>query len=317
MSKTCPKCGTICGDAQAFCPKCGTRLAAAPQQPYGQRPPQGQPPYGQRPPQGQPPYGQRPPQGQPPYGQQRAGGATVSPSLLTGLKRLFNSTVMQLVSVGCLILGVVVFFVAAANAASSYNTDGLAGGVIFALLLFIAAGIVVLVGIVFNIIGVITVSNENEKFKIAFYSLLAHLGLLLISIILFFSIIDSIMSVLDLDISGLRTISSKSKLFSIFWSLKDVAYAVMFVYVCIGIKEVGAKLGCLDFIGSYNGLVITYLVSVGLSFLGGLISSGLGIVMMFIGWICSVVAFFLYMGYLRKAINAVSRAPVANPNSRY
>lgn len=68
MPKVCPRCGTACGDAQAFCPRCGSRLPAA-QQPYGQRPPYGQPPYGQRPPYGQPPYGQRPPYGQPPYGQ--------------------------------------------------------------------------------------------------------------------------------------------------------------------------------------------------------------------------------------------------------
>ena len=61
MPKKCPRCGTSCGDAQAFCPRCGTKLPAA-QPSYGQRPPPGP----QRP-QGRSPYGPGP---QPPYGQQ-------------------------------------------------------------------------------------------------------------------------------------------------------------------------------------------------------------------------------------------------------
>lgn len=87
MPKICPRCGTSCGDGQAFCPRCGSKLPEAQQQPYGQRPPQGRQPYGvQRPPHSQgyqpqqpPPYGQRPQQPppyggqQPPYGQQPYG----------------------------------------------------------------------------------------------------------------------------------------------------------------------------------------------------------------------------------------------------
>ena len=303
MSKICPKCGTACSDTQAFCQRCGSRLPAA-QQPYGQQPPQGQqPPYGQRPPQGQPPYGQRPPQGQQPYGQQRPGGVTVAPSLLTGLKRLFTSTVLQFVGYGIMVLAFIISISSIVKLLSDsryyyYAPDvedvigGMVGGVIFVII----ALIVLLIAVIFNIIGVVTVSKENEKFKIGFYALLAYLGLLVISYIILFN-------------------SSNATLYSLFSTMSSVAYAVMFVYVCNGIKEVGAKLGFLDFLGSYNGLVITYLISVGLSFIGGLMlnsSPGVAVVMMLLGWICSIVAFFLYMGYLRKAIRAVSGAPVAN-----
>lgn len=290
MPKTCPRCGTSCGDAQAFCPRCGAKLAAA-QPSYGQRPPQGQQ---------QPPYGQRPPQGQPPYGQQMAGGATVSPSLLTGLKRLFTSTVLQLVSYGILIIAVIISISSIFDILDSFNSrygpdvgdiiGGLAGGLIF----LIIAGIVMLISIIFNIIGVITVSKENEKFKIAFYALLAYLACLVLSWIVLFN-------------------SLNTTAYSLFSTLSSVANAVMFVFVCNGIKEVGAKLGFADFLGSYNGVIITYLIGVGLSFIGGLINSGASLVLMGLGGICSIVAFFLYMGFLRKGIRAVSGAPGANP----
>ena len=302
MPKTCPRCGTSCGDTQAFCPRCGAQLSAA-QPSYGQRPPQGQPPYGQRPPQGQPPYGQRPPQGQPPYGQQPYGqpGAG-SPSLLTGLKRLFTSTVLQLVGYGIIILAAIFSMSTLIDMLTDSRTyyygpsrsdvGGLVGGMIF---IFIAL-IVLLIGVIFNIIGVVTVSKENEKFKIAFYALLAYLGCLFISIIILFN-------------------NGSSTIYSLFSTLSSAAYAVMFVYVCNGIKDVGTKLGFADFLGSYNGVVITYLINVGLNFIGGLMlnsSPGVALVMMLIGWICSIVAFFLYMGYLRKAIRAVSGASSAN-----
>lgn len=299
MPKTCPRCGTSCGDAQAFCPRCGAQLSAAQQPPYGQRPPQGQqqPPYGQRPPQGQPPYGQRPPQGHPPYGQQGPGGMTVAPSLLTGLKRLYTSTVLQLVGYGIIILGLIVIIAAGAGAitSSSYSQlRGAAGGAIIGIILIVIAAIVVLIGIIFNIIGVITVSKENEKFKIAFYAVLTYLVCLILSLLITFN-------------------GGNSTLASILSTLSSVANAVVFVFVCTGIKEVGTKLGFADFLGSYNGVVITYLIGVGLSFIGGLISSGASLVLMGLGVICSIVAFFLYMGYLRKAIRAVSGAPGANP----
>lgn len=297
MPRVCPRCGTSCGDTQAFCPRCGTKLQAG-------QPSPGQQPYGQRPPQGQQPYGQRPPQGQQPPYQHMAGGMAVTPSLLTGLKRLFTSTVLQLVGYGIMILAVIIsissiFDMIDAFAYSRYGPDvgdiigGMAGGLIF----IIIALIVLLISVIFNIIGVITVSKENEKFKIGFYALLGYLGCAILSWIILFN-------------------SLNTTVYSLFSTLSSVAYAVMFVYVCGGIKEVGSKLGFLDFLGSYNGVVITYLISVGLNFLGGLLlnsSPGLSVLMMFVGWICSIVAFFLYMGYLRKAIRAVSGTPAANP----
>ena len=326
MSIFCPNCGTACDDEQKFCSNCGADLAPTPppsynrqQQPYGQQSygqqSYGQQPYGQQP-YGQQPYSQQPyvqqPYGQQPYGQQRAAGVTVAPSLHTGLKRLFTSTVLQLVAYGILILALIISMSSIINIIANsgnyyyYGYYGLnignmisnmVGGVIFAII----ALIVLLVSAIMNIVGVITVSGENAKFKIALYALLADLALMVIAFIILFS-------------GGSYTA------FTIFSTLGSLASAVMFVFVCGGIRDVGAKLGLLNFLGSHNGLVTVYLISVVFSFIGGLLlnsSPGVGLVLASIGGICAIVAFFMYMGFLRKGIRAVAGVPTANPYQQY
>ena len=297
MAVFCSNCGTACEDANGFCPNCGTKLAPPPPS-YGQQ----QPSYGQQ------PYGQQP-YGQQPYGQQRPAGVTVAPSLHAGLKRLFTSTVLQLIAYGILVIAVIVSISSIINLITSSSLyyygyglsradlGGMVGGVIFAII----AVIVLLVGAIFNIIGVISISGENAKFKIAFYALLADLALMLIAFIIIFS-------------GGSYTA------YTIFSTLGSVANAVMFVYVCGGIRDVGAKLGFLNFLGTYNGLVTVYLISVGFSFIGGLLvnsSPGVGLVLTSIGGICAIVSFFMYMGYLRKGIKAVEGVPTANQYQQY
>lgn len=309
MPKTCPRCGTSCGDGQTTCPRCGSRL------PMAQRPQQ-PPPYGQRP-QQPPHYGQRPPQqpyGHQPYGPQGAGGVTVAPSLLTGLKRLFTSTVLQLVGVGLIVLGLIVMVAAGAGAitSSSYSQlRGATGGAIFGIILVVIAAIVVLIGYIFNIVGVITVSKENEKLKIAFFALLAYLVLFVISLIITLSNLD------EIGYASMLGVSSRSaSVSSVLSTLSNVAYAVMFVFLCNGIKDVGAKFGFLDFLGSSNGIVIAYLIYVGLNFIVSFIPAPASLVMSFIGLICYIVSFFLYMGYLRKAIRGVTGASTSHQQYR-
>lgn len=295
MPRVCPRCGTSCGDTQAFCPRCGTKLQAG-------QPSPGQQPYGQRPTQGQQPYGQRPPQGQPYYAPQGPGSAASSISLISGLKQLSTSLVLQLVAYGIMLISVIILISSGAGilTSGSYrDLENAVGGAVGGVIFFFIALIVLLIGTIFNIIGASSVSKENQKFKIGFYMLLAFLALFIISIIVIFN--------------EARSWVPNTTLITLLWVLTIAANAAMLVFTCGGIKEVGMKLGANDIIQGQNVPMIANLIAEGLLILSLLITSSASGILTLLAWICSTVGLFLYIGYIRKAIRAVSGTPAANP----
>ena len=221
---------------------------------------------------------------------------TVAPKLQKGLKRLFSSSVLQIIASILAIVGLIAMIsglaVAAGGALSSadgYTKGGLlaaGGGLIFEAV----AGILVVIAFFLSLVGIINVSKENDKFKIALYAVLAGIVLSIVSV--FFTGNPTVSTILSL--------------------LVNISSIVMFLFTCGGIKELGDKLGRDDFPNRYNNIVIFYCLAAGLIFVGQLLGTqSIGYTINLVGQVCSIISYFMYLGYLRKAIHALEGVATA------
>lgn len=261
---------------------------------------------------------------------------TVTPKLQKGLKRLFSASVLRIIaavlvvaSVIAMLIGLFVFTGAVGGdeltdeladvftAAASGNYDALnrqieiignvsdlddaaaaavTGGavtLVAGLFMLLASGVLIIIAWIMSLVGVINVSKENSRFKIALYALLGSIAC---------GIIGGIVA------NGNATITD------IFTLVSRVADIVMFLFICDGIRMLGEKLGRSDFLGKYNAILFLYAFASILDFVGRRFgASTLGYVIQIVGNFCFIVAFILYMTYLRKAIKAVEGVPVAEP----
>ena len=210
--------------------------------------------------------------------------------------------VLQLVGYGLLLLAFIITIASVDSYYYYYDIEDVIGNVVGGVIFVIIAGIVLLVGMVFDIIGTTALSKENEKFKIGFYMLLAFLALLVLYIIFGFTSIGPVIG--------------------IFLALTIAANAVMVAYVCGGIKDLGAKLGAHDVVQGQNAPLIVNLIAEGLFALGILLSMSAASetitgIFALLAWILSTVGLFLYIGYIRRAVRAVEGAHAVNQQYRY
>lgn len=176
---------------------------------------------------------------------------------------------------------------AAADAVAS-GAVILVAGVFIAL----AAGILIIIAWIMSLVGVVNVSKENSKFKVALYAVLAGIAL---------SILSGIISKGDLTTT------------TIFSALSSLADITMFLFICDGVRVLGEKLAHSDFLGKYNTIVVIYALAAVLKCVGGFLGvTTVGYILQLIGNVCSIVSFILYLSYLRKAIKAVEGVPVAD-----
>lgn len=259
---------------------------------------------------------------------------TVAPKLQKGLKRLFSASVLRIIavilvvaSVIAMLVGLFVFlqaaggdeltdevadmFAAAANGdynalnrqininagnlddASAAAATGGAIAMVAGAVLVLVSGILIIIAWIMNLVGIINVSKENSRFKIALYALLASIA---------FGIIGGIVA------------NGNAMITDIFTLVSRVADIVMFLFVCDGIRVLGEKLGRSDFLGKYNAVLLLYALASILDFVGRRFgTSTIGYVVQIVGNLSFLVAFVLYMSYLRKAVKAVEGVPVAEP----
>lgn len=218
---------------------------------------------------------------------------TVAPTLQKGLKRLYSSSVLQIIAALLAIVGAIAVIIGLVSAVSSSDaTGGLVAAGIGGILAIISP-ILVIIAAILSLVGIINVSRENLRFKIALYAVLANI----------------VLTIINIFVSRSSAVAG-----AVITLLAAICNVVMFLYVCNGIKEVGRKLGRSELLSGYNAVVIFYLLSAILSFIGGFLAlTVIGYVLQLIGSLCSLIAFFLYMGYLNKAIKAVQGVPTAEP----
>lgn len=218
---------------------------------------------------------------------------TVAPTLQKGLKRLYSSSVLQIIAALLAIVGAIAVIIGLVSAVSSSDaTGGLVAAGIGGILAIISP-ILVIIAAILSLVGIINVSRENIRFKIALYAVLANI----------------VLTIINIFVSRSSTVAG-----TVITLLAAICNVVMFLYVCNGIKELGRKLGRSELQSGYNAVVIFYLLSAILSFIGGFLAlTVIGYVLQLIGSLCSLIAFFLYMGYLNKAIKAVQGVPTAEP----
>lgn len=219
---------------------------------------------------------------------------TVAPTLQKGLKRLFTSSVLQIIAIALMIVGLITTIV---GVVAMVATEGSTGSLVAAgggAILTLASGIIVIIAAILSLVGIINVSKENGKFKTALYAILAYIVLVIIG------------AIVGQNNPTVNTIVNL---------LGNICNIVVFLFVCDGINEVGKKLGRSDFLGKYNTIVIFYALAAVLSLVGGFMNplSTIAYVLQIIGQICSFISYILYMGYLRKAVKAVEGVPTAEP----
>ena len=219
---------------------------------------------------------------------------TVSPKLQKGLKRLFSSSILQIIAAVLAIVGLITMIIGLAVAAAGAldSADNVAaGGVIAAgggMAFTLIAGILVIIAFFLSLAGIINVSKENGNFKIALYGVLAGI----------------VLGIVKTFVSGNPTLSA------IIGLLVNVCSIVMFLFTCRGIQEVGEKLRRDDIAGKYNTIVMFYCLAALLQFIGGFLGTqSIGYTFNLIGQVCSIISYFRYMGYLRRAIKALEGIP--------
>lgn len=222
---------------------------------------------------------------------------TVAPKLQKGLKRLFSSSILRIIASVLLVISLIVMIggLAVAGGGALASTDEyVTGGLIAAgsgAILTLVAGILVVIAFILSLVGIINVSKENGKFKIALYAVLAGIVL---------SIVNGFFA------------NSATIVPTILTLLVNICDIVMFLFTCKGIQEVGEKLGRDDIAGKYNSIVIFYCLAAVLRCIGGALGlEAIGYTFNLIGVVCSIIAYFMYMGYLRKAIKALEGVPTA------
>lgn len=222
---------------------------------------------------------------------------TVAPTLQKGLKRLFSSSVLRIIAAVLFVISLITMIgglaVAGAGAVSSadeYATGGLIAAGSGALLTIIA-GILIVIAFILSLVGIINVSKENGEFKIALYAVLAGIVL---------SIVSGFFSGSATTVSAIITL------------LVNICDIVMFLYTCKGIQAVGEKLGRDDITGKYNTIVIFYCLAAVLMCVGGFLgTASIGYIFNLVGRVCSIISYFMYMGYLRRASKALEGVPTA------
>ena len=218
---------------------------------------------------------------------------TVAPTLQKGLKRLFSSSLLRIIAIILAVIGLVTMIGGAAVALGNAITDGSSGGGLVAgggAILTIISGILIIIAFFLSLVGVINVSKENNSFKIALYAVLAGIVLSIVSV--FFTGNPTVSTILSL--------------------LVNISSIVMFLFTCGGIKELGNKLGRDDFPNRYNNIVIFYCLAAGLIFVGQLLGTqSIGYTINLVGQVCSIISYFMYLGYLRKGIHALEGVATA------
>ena len=219
---------------------------------------------------------------------------TVAPTLQKGLKRLFSASLLRIIAIILAVVGLITMIGGAAVAISNAMTSGgssvggiAAGG---GAILTIISGILIIIAFFLSLVGVINVSKENNSFKVALYAVLA--GIVLSIVKLFVSSGSTLSTVLDL--------------------LVNISDILMFLFTCKGIKDVGEKLRRDDIAGKYNTIMVFYCLAAVLQCAGGFLGlQTIGIIVSIIGYVCSIISYFMYMGYLSRASKALEGVPTA------
>ena len=214
---------------------------------------------------------------------------TVAPTLQKGLKRLFSASLLRIIAIILAIIGLITMIGGAAAALGSGSSGGglVAGG---GAILTVISGILIIIAFFLSLVGIINVSKENNSFKIALYAVLA--GIVLSIVKIFVTSGSTLSTVLDL--------------------LVNIANILMFLFTCKGIRDVGDKLGRDDIAGKYNTIMVFYCLAAVLQCAGGFLGlQTIGIIVSIIGYVCSIISYFMYMGYLSRASKALEGVATA------
>lgn len=166
------------------------------------------------------------------------------------------------------------------------------GGVIAFLagmvLLPFAIGVLPFIATILVWVGIVNISRENFKFRIALFAVLARIVL---------SLANGFAANRD---------STLSTVLLLMASISDI---MMFLYVCDGIRDLGRKLGYSELLGKYHRIVIFYVLNALFLCVGSILGiNTAAYIFQALGYISSFIAYRLYVRALRKGLDAVASA---------
>ena len=210
------------------------------------------------------------------------------PNAYDGIKKVFTSQILLLISTGCYLLGAII----AAIGGVSGSVAGVAGGGVF----IVGGAVLSVIALIFNLVGLSRASHDEQQFRPAFI----------------LSVISLILSIV-LTIVSLFTGSIVSTIGSLITQILGI---LVIRYVFTGISSLAEKLGRNDLVEYgrklFTFICVVYCVAILMNILQLIFSSSIAMVatarvMSLLANIASIVGYILYLVYLNNAKNMLMK----------
>lgn len=205
------------------------------------------------------------------------------PNAAKGIKLIFTAEILALIaSIAATVGGGIMAAMGSANSQGAETTAVIIGGVA------LVAGVLVLIAFIMNLVGLNAARKDDQFFKMAF--ILTLVGIVIAIAQSIFANNTTVTSLLD-------TFTSVCEMF-------------ITIYVCKGIMSLAEQLGKKSMVerGSkvIKMVVAVWIISIVAGFIGSIFSNNdnmlavAGILILVAG-IVSIIAYFIYLGYLSRA----------------
>ena len=219
------------------------------------------------------------------------------PNAAKGMKKIFTAEILILIAFACLLVGTILFLVGIAG--TEYQGDAASmmagGGMIGAVIFFVAFAVLAGISFILNLIGIINASRDEQNFKSAL-------------LFLFIGIVAVI-------ISGFFTYTNPTVC-----SLLYSVFRLMEVFVVIFVISGGVKLadrlnnGAVSTKGT-NVLkliivtkIIELIVSLIATFMGGMAASVTACILLIAAFVLSIIQYIMYLSFLSQAKKMLNKA---------
>ena len=217
------------------------------------------------------------------------------PNAHNGVKKIYFAELLSLFASIVLIISAIVMVAGMSAIDAGAQSTGLEAVTVVAMILAFLSFAAMMVAFVFNLIGIIKASADEDQFQSA----------------LIFTIIGMVVSMIPAFFPNQPIVSSAMN------TLTPIVQMLITIFVVQGIINLSLKLGNSEMAERGNRVLWMTLLAFLLSAIASLIATLFqasetmeiaAAVVAIIGIILSIVAYFIYLGYLKKAVKMLGEA---------
>ena len=217
------------------------------------------------------------------------------PNAHNGVKKIYFAELLSLFASIVLVVSAIVMLIGMGVMEEGVASSGMEAVTVVALILVLCSFAALLVAFVFNLIGIIKASSDEDQFRSA----------------LIFTIIGMVVSAIPSFFPNQPVVSSAMN------TITPIVQMLITIFVIQGIINLALKLGNNELAQKGNSVLTMTLLAFLLSAIASLIATIFqaneameiaAAVVALIGLILSIVAYFIYLGYLKKAVKMLEEA---------